>query len=360
MRALFTELFKDEIKKPNTSLVNCASFDKYYDAQLHELEKTYGGATKTATSSTSPAGDLTPPSSEASVDEMPPPPIPALKAAQNKALYDTTSTDATPIPTPDTSRPNSPAVNNILVGKGGPKGSRRARKAANSAAWSSAPASSGDESSPARRPKMVQKGSKKMRKWDASGLADEDDGTNLDYSAPAASTEDDSRPMSSAGLDGQDSEEWGKRTAKGEYVLRDIGEEMDAILSADAAKKEQETSAAAGGTGLVGQGLGRIGGLFRNVVGGKTLTKEDLYKPLKGVEEHLIKKNVAREAAVRLCNSVEQDLVGMKTSSFTSAYSPTPILKWHIETNIPHRHRSHYPRLPPKSPHQNPHAHLPH
>jgi len=36
------------------------------------------------------------------------------------------------------------------------------------------------------------------------------------------------------------------------------------------------------------------------------------------MEEHLLKKNVAREAAVRLCDSVEQSLLGTKTSNFTS------------------------------------------
>jgi signal recognition particle receptor subunit alpha len=304
VRALFSELYKDEIKKPDTSVVNCP-FDKYYDAQVNELEKTYGGAKQI------PSADITPPSSDASAEDMPPPPLPAFQKGVQKPLYDTTSTDATPIPTPDTSRPSSPAVNNIIVGKGGPKGSRRARKAAN--AFSSAPASSGDES-PARRPKIAQKGSKKARKWDADGFADDDDGAVLDYSAPAAESVD-SRPVS-AGVG--NTQEWGSRTAKGEYVLKDIGDEMDAILSADAAKKETSGPS----TGLVGQGLGAIGGLFRNVVGGKTLTAEDLAKPLKGIEEHLLKKNVAREAAVRLCNSVEQDLVGMKTSSFTSMYFP--------------------------------------
>jgi signal recognition particle GTPase len=161
--------------------------------------------------------------------------------------------------------------------------------------------------------------------------------------------------VSTAGLD--NGEEWGSRTAKGEYVLKDIGEEMDAILSADAAKKEASGAPA----GLVGQGLGAIGGLFRNVVGGKTLTAEDLAKPLKGMEEHLLKKNVAREAAVRLCNSVEQDLLGMKTSSFTSMYSPSLAIP-HTYTTLtppPHRHRDHHPAVHAKGPHEDPHAHVP-
>jgi signal recognition particle receptor subunit alpha len=320
---LFTSLFKEELARKGTSVVECGRFDTYYDAQIRDLEKTYGGAT--SLSSSTSAVDLTPPSSEASVDDMPPPPVPGFRAKQ-KPLYDE-STDATPIPTPDTSRPSTPAINSVIMGKGAPKGSRRARKQMN-VGFGSAPASSGDEDGAKGRPKMVAKGSsKKMRKWDAFGGAEEDDGTTLDYSAPAAAASADASrsATTSAGVD--QSQEWGSRTAKGEYVLKDIGEEMDAILSASNAK-QASTAAAAASTGLVGQGLGKIGGLFRNVVGGKTLTKEDLEKPLKGVQEHLVKKNVAQEAAVRLCESVEQDLVGMKTSSFTSKlpHPPSPSL----------------------------------
>jgi signal recognition particle receptor subunit alpha len=64
--------------------------------------------------------------------------------------------------------------------------------------------------------------------------------------------------------------------------------------------------------------LSAIGGLFRNVVGGKTLTKEDLDKAMKGMEDHLLRKNVAREAAIRLCEGVERELIGVKTGNFES------------------------------------------
>ena len=111
-------------------------------------------------------------------------------------------------------------------------------------------------------------------------------------------------------------ESWGHKTKKGEFVLRDLDEEMDAIIAEQNAKKDTPAVS----SGLVGSSLGAIGGLFRNVVGGKTLTREDLVKPLKGMEQHLLKKNVALEAAIRLCESVERDLVGMKTPSFTSKF----------------------------------------
>ncbi|PBP28297.1 SRP54-type protein [Diplocarpon rosae] len=85
--------------------------------------------------------------------------------------------------------------------------------------------------------------------------------------------------------------------------------------SADAKKAEHTTAAA---TGIVGSSLSAIGGLFRNVVGGKTLTKEDLDKAMKGMEDHLLRKNVAREAAIRLCEGVERELIGVKTGNFES------------------------------------------
>jgi signal recognition particle receptor subunit alpha len=50
------------------------------------------------------------------------------------------------------------------------------------------------------------------------------------------------------------------------------------------------------------------------------LTKEDLEKAMKGMEEHLLKKNVAREAALRLCEGVEKELIGVKTGSFESKF----------------------------------------
>jgi signal recognition particle receptor subunit alpha len=151
-----------------------------------------------------------------------------------------------------------------------------------------------------------------MRKWDADGIADEEADVNLDYSSQPAEDE-----LADAKVEAVDSESWGRRTVSGEFMLKDIGEEMDAILESENSKKAEGTS----NTGIVGSSLGAIEGLFRKVVGNKILTKEDLEKALTGMEDHLLKKNVAREAAVRLCQSVEQDLLGTKTGNFTSIES---------------------------------------
>lgn len=253
----------------------------------------------------------------------PPPPVPGLmkgmarstltmtawadssQAQRQAAQALATSDEGTPPATPDTSRSSTPA-GHILTGKAGPAGrlSRRAKKAANASAY----ASSGDETS--RNKGKASKGpAKKGRKWDASGFADEDDAGILDYSAPA-----DGADAPAPAVDAISQEDWGRRTGKGQFVLKELGDEVHNILdNADAEKNKGGAS-----SGVVGSGFNAIGGFFRNIVGGKVLTETDLQKPLKAMEDHLLKKNVAREAAVRLCEGVERELVGKKTANFQS------------------------------------------
>lgn len=231
---------------------------------------------------------------------------------------DLTSNESTPIPTPDTSRPTTPAGGNLLVAKGGHvgKASRRARKVANTA---SAHASSGDEAH-LRKSKSGKTGIvKKGRRWDADGLADEDSDIPLDYSAPANGTGTSDGEIDSGvrpgAMEAVDQNSWGSRTGKGQFVLKDLDDQVNSILASADSKKSQ---LAPGSGGIVGSSISAIGGLFRNVVGGKTLTKEDLDKAMKGMEDHLLKKNVAREAAIRLCEGVERELIGVKTGNFES------------------------------------------
>jgi signal recognition particle receptor subunit alpha len=307
VRALFVGLYGDQLKAERTSVVNCDKFGAYFDRQMHDLEG--------ASDSGAPSIKIsTPPSStdNESADET----VPAQPVLQKpqKALYDT-SADSTPVPTPDTSRPTTPAHSHLLTGKtrpGGGKLSRRDKKK-----MSSAPVSSGDESSSKRKGKSA---TKRNRVWGEFGAEEEDDSV-LDYSQSDLRDEN-SENEAMAEIK---QETWGRKTNKGEFVLKDLDEEMDAIIAEQNAKKEKEAASTAS-SGLVGSSLGAIGGLFRNVVGGKTLTKEDLVKPIKGMEEHLLRKNVAREAVVRLCESVERDLVGMKTPNFTSM-SPYPMYR---------------------------------
>ena len=327
VRALFTKQYATELKKPNVTKIDCSDFDQTFDALVRKLDT---GSTRRQSgpdSDTGPA-ELTPPSSTASAsgdaaeDEAPPAPgaqfkkpaIPQKFKQEPVVIDDTTSTDITPVPTPDTSRPSTPAstASHLLTAKAGPgKVSRRARKA-QAAAWSSsAPASSGDEA-----PRKAKSGAKQKRRWDADGAAIEgDDDAVLDYSAPAATSDVAEEP--DLDVDEVDAKQMGSRTGKGQFVLKDLDDEVDAIL---ASTKSGPTSAPAEetSTGLLGSASSKISGLFRNVVGGKTLSKADLQQPLQQMQNHLLEKNVAREAADRLCSSVEADLLDQRTASFTS------------------------------------------
>lgn len=309
IRIIFVDLYKDQLRKPHTSVLEC-DFDGYFDQQVKELE----GATEKNPPRAPQilVDDLTPPSSSENGLQEPPPQLPGLAAASQpgqlkKSPGNGDSTDVTPIPTPDTSRPSTPA-SHILAGKAGPK-SRRARKAV----ATPTNASSGDE----RKAKPKKDTGKKMRRWDADGMADEDDGTVLDYSAQTPAEGRATNGELGAGVEAIDSQSFGTRTKKGEFVLKDLGDEVHSILHGATEKKVESTSSKGG---VVGSSLGAISGLFRNVIGGKVLTKEDLAKPMRGMEEHLLNKNIAREAAVRLCEGVERELIGVKIGSFESEW----------------------------------------
>jgi len=306
IKTIFVELYQDQLRKPHTSVVEC-DFDAYFDQQLRELESSVDNSAPPPKSATE---DFTPPSSSGTSDELPPP-IPGLLQVNPRKLppSNATSVDVTPIPTPDTSRPTTPLAGHILTGSIGPKGtSRRAKKAA----ALSANASSGDEAS-RRKSKPIRAASKQLRRWDADGLIDETGGATLDYSATSGADGEDTAER--AAVEDIKAESFGTRTGKGQFVLKDLDNEVHSILQGANAKTPQEAIPA---SGVVGSSLSAISGLFRNIVGGKVLTKADLEKPMKGMEEHLLKKNVAREAAVRLCEGVERELIGVKTGNFES------------------------------------------
>ncbi|KAH6604140.1 fused signal recognition particle receptor [Trichoderma cornu-damae] len=313
IKTIFVGLYGDQLTKPHTTLVECHTFDEYFDQQLQELDKSSN------LGSLGPIGEEAP--SRGARAEHPSAPGLTYRGRTlnggGAATQDTTSADSTPIPTPNASRPSTPA--NVVVAKAGPvaKMSRRARKAQNSG---SAPASSGDEALASTRQKKGAKATKKGRKWNAEGFADEeDDGdVQLDYSRPNLTSDSEAEAVGrSSALGAVESSTWGSRS-KGKFILKDLGDEVHDILASAAAEKAEKAARAESKAGLLGSGVNAISGLFRNVVGGKTLTKEDLEKAMKGMEDHLLRKNVAREAAVRLCEGVEKELVGVKTGNFES------------------------------------------
>ncbi|KAG6094606.1 hypothetical protein E4U30_003216 [Claviceps sp. LM220 group G6] len=310
IRTIFVKLYGEQLTKPHTTIVECAGFDDYFEQQLKELD---------ASSSTLPPA-VTGADQSDSVNQFPVAPGLSHRGRHINGLQDDerASHDSSPVATPIISRSSTPVTSNLLVAKAGPvaKMSRRARKAKNQP--SSAPASSGDESSKAS---VSKKGASKKvaRTWNDDGTAGEaDPDLRLDYSAQANAGSDsdvETRGRSSA-LDVVDSSTWGN-TTKGKFVLKDLGDEVQSLLASAKAEEAAAAAAKSGAkTGLLGSGVNALSGLFRNVVGGKTLTQEDLDKAMKGMEEHLLRKNVAREAALRLCEGVEKELLGAKTASF--------------------------------------------
>ncbi|VUC20859.1 unnamed protein product [Clonostachys rosea] len=307
IRTIFVSLYGDQLKKPHTTLVEFGTnkFDEYFDQQLHELDKASG-----IDASGVPEIQL---NSNLNDEPLSAPSLTYRGRNISQGGLDATSNGSSPPDTPSASRPSTPSNNNLLVAKASPAArlSRRARKKNNA----NAPLlSSGDEGPGGRSKKAPKKG----RKWDQDGLADEEDDVQLDYSAqtnPLSDSEAEATGRSSA-LEHVDSSTWGS-TTKGKFVLKDLGDEVhDILASAEASQAASSKNGSKGG--LIGSGINAVSGLFRNVVGGKTLTKEDLDKAMKGMEEHLLKKNVAREAAVRLCEGVEKELLGVKTGSFES------------------------------------------
>lgn len=309
VKTVFVRRYKDQLEIRAT--VAEFDFDAYYDELLRRQDQLTSGEA----SRQPPRVEVKKSSPEARDDGGPPPPQPPslLRAQSQTAPSNTESLETTPIQSPDTSRPTTPlpgvASHLLSENRPGSRGSRRARKAANVASGNSAYASSGDEG---RRPKTPKSNAKKGRVWDADGAAVEDDGKVLDYSnvddTPAANGTD-------AVPDSISQESWGSKNKQGQFVLKDLDDEVSNILKESnnaTMKSNGETAESSGGA------FGMISGYFRNIVGGKTLTKQDLEKPLKAMEEHLIKKNVAREAAIRLCEGVEAEMVGKKTAAFES------------------------------------------
>ena len=311
VRTIFVDVYRGQLEELDYAALKYP-FDKYFDEELRRLDQSTGGAVTTQPTKVEEPQENKKTNVEEGDNGGPPPPEPPqLVKVQPKAvpLVNGDSTQSTPVQSPDTSRPSTPipGITPHLLAENkrpGIRGSRRQRKAANIV--SSPGVSSGDE---ARRPKATKSGAKKGRVWGPDGIVDDGGDAKLDYSSISADVNGDEAIFPAPEEIAQES--WGTKNRQGQFVLKDLGDEVNNILkSADMNKSE--ISGAGKST------FGVISGYFRNIVGGKPLTKADLEKPLKSMEEHLINKNVARDAAIRLCQGVEAEMVGKKTGAFES------------------------------------------
>ncbi|CUA70848.1 Signal recognition particle receptor subunit alpha [Rhizoctonia solani] len=202
---------------------------------------------------------------------------------------------------------NVQALKSRLKGQG--KG--RARRAP-AAAGSSVGGSDSDTSHTPRK-----KPAKTARRWADSALRPEDLAA-LDYSS-APSDVDNSRSIDISQLVDESSR--GAVGADGLYEVKDLDwaaakdEETEDLISRALNKSQEKEEASASSTAW--SWLSRLTG------GGKVLSAEDLAPVLNGMREHLMKKNVAKEIADKICESVGEGLVGKRVSGFASIKSET-------------------------------------
>lgn len=310
IKTIFVEVYRGQLEEVDSPALKYP-FDKYFDEELRRLDQSIAEPVEHVPR-VQVAEEKKSNAEEGDNGGPPPPNQSHLLKAQPRAVPVTNgdSLQSTPVQSPDTSRPTTPLpgiANHLLTEKSRPgsRGSRRARKVAH---ITSANASSGDE---ARRPVTPKTRSKKGRVWGPDGVADEaDNDTNLDYSAVDSDATGDSG-FRSAPPEVIRPESWGVKNKQGQFVLKDLDDEVSQILKSAESDKTDANN-------IGSSRFGAISGYFRNIVGGKTITKQDLEGPLKSMEEHLINKNVARDAAIRMCEGVEVEMLGKKTGAFES------------------------------------------
>ncbi|GFO45885.1 signal recognition particle receptor subunit alpha-like [Plakobranchus ocellatus] len=99
--------------------------------------------------------------------------------------------------------------------------------------------------------------------------------------------------------DGDDSDEYEEEEEEEEVEVK--------------SKNKSQSKSSGGGGGMFS--------MFRNLVGSKTLSHEDLKPVLDKMKDHLIAKNVAADIAVKLCESVSAKLEGKVLGTFGSIAS---------------------------------------
>lgn len=150
---------------------------------------------------------------------------------------------------------------------------------------------------------LKKKPVKKMRKWTENGLAeevDEESNEALDFSS--------NKPSKAKSQENEaeiDMSSYGKENTQGNFLVSSLDDDVLDDDSDDSDAQPASTS--------------RLSfGFLSNIMGGKTLTPEELTKTLEATRTHLIEKNVAPEVADGLCETVKTTLRGSKTKNWTS------------------------------------------
>ncbi|RPD66005.1 signal recognition particle binding protein [Lentinus tigrinus ALCF2SS1-7] len=207
---------------------------------------------------------------------------------------------------------NVQALKNRLRGRGGHAGRRGRGRTDVGSGRDSLPGS--DSETPTSKRKSRAKA---QRKWGESAPT-ENDMALLDYSYDSSVSED---PASSLDLSTLvDNGSLGTRTRDGLYEVKDWefasqgDKNTDDVIAEVLKKGGQEAKPAA-------SSLGALGSIFSRLTGSKVLTEEDLKPVLEAMKQHLMKKNVAKEIADKVCEDVGESLVGKKVGGFQSTTS---------------------------------------
>ncbi|KAK0502831.1 signal recognition particle, alpha subunit, N-terminal-domain-containing protein [Armillaria luteobubalina] len=209
------------------------------------------------------------------------------------------SDDPSTVPSQPTDNPqdeqqiarNVQALRNRLRGRGGRRGGRGGGRVADSFDRDSLPSS--DSEAPNKRQTKAKAG----RKWGDEEITEQDMKT-FDYSVD--------KPAN-GGVNKLDLDALVHVRADGMYEVKDWEFDVaDDILRPAENKKTNATSGS----------LGTLGSLFARLTGSKVLTEADLKPVLDGMKQHLMKKNVAKEIADKVCEGVGESLVGKKVGGF--------------------------------------------
>lgn len=148
-------------------------------------------------------------------------------------------------------------------------------------------------------------------KWDKGGTSK--DMVTLDFSSDKGAAGD----ASVNGVETSEAEMRQVGQMKGE--LKNIETESEEE-SSEEEEEEEEVAQKSHAKGSKGGGFGMFN-VFKNLVGSKMLTKEDLVPVLDKMKEHLVAKNVAADISEKLCGSVAAKLEGKVLGTFGSITS---------------------------------------
>ncbi|GAA95265.1 hypothetical protein E5Q_01921 [Mixia osmundae IAM 14324] len=201
--------------------------------------------------------------------------------------------DSAPASEPDQPLDGKAISKNMAAFKTRQKGLRGGKQASRPSSRASL-AGSGSDTGPESDAK--RKASKVMRKW-GDGVPTEEDMTALDFSSNDANGHEEIAP---SGL--VDSRAMGQVDRNGLYNVADYA--LPAAAPAEAS-------------------TGGLGSLFSKLtasvgLGSRKLTAEELKPVLSTMREHLMNRNVARDVAEKICESVGQSLQGTTLSGMAS------------------------------------------